>query len=119
MNQSREGWRPGRWCLSDSWGLPSPAKIAHSSERSRTHCTVEGVGRPVQNAKSLGVLLWGTRGSCRLEGLMAWQPGSGGWGPEHGQDAAGRECFRECEALPEGSEKTYLNCGVWQGPSFA
>ena len=36
------GVEAGHWCLSDSWGLPSLAKEAHSLERSRTHCAVEG-----------------------------------------------------------------------------
>lgn len=54
----REGWEAGHWCLSDSWGLLSLAEEAHSLERSRTHCALEGVeavwGRQVSDGPTLG-----------------------------------------------------------------
>lgn len=66
----------GCWCLSDAWGLPSLAKVAHSSERSRTHCAVGGTAMPAPNAKCLGVLLWGPAEAVIQGGSVA---GPRGW----------------------------------------
>lgn len=115
MNQPPEGWRPGRWCLSDSWGLPSPAKIAHSSERSRTHCTVEGA-EACSECQEPGCPASGNPRKLSSGGLIALAAGARGPGQGSMVDPAGRECFPQGEALLEGNERMYLNCGVWQVP---
>lgn len=79
---------------------PGPKK-AHSSERSRTHCAVEGVECQTPGCPTLGNLR-------RLSSRGAQWPGgarSRGWGRWESVDAAEREYFPEYEGLRAGSEK--------------
>lgn len=89
------------WCLSDSRGLPSLAKKAHSSGCSRTHCAVEGAeacwGCQVPGCPALGNLR-------KLSSGGAQWPGRGARTQKDGLDPDGRDCFSEREGLLGGNE---------------
>lgn len=72
-----------RWCLSDSWGLPSLAKKAHSSDYSRTHCAVGRNRKARSECQVPGCPALGN--PRKLSSGGAQQPGSWGEGAGTGR----------------------------------
>lgn len=85
MNQSRERWRPAAGVYLILGVYPHWPKKPIPQTIPEPTVLWEGTERPVPNAKCLGVLLWGTRGSCHLEGLSGLGAGEKGEGAGTGR----------------------------------